>query len=550
MPTVIFTTTTTFATPGGVTAVEVWGAGGGGCTTGGGGGGAVEQKQFANLAASTYNVVVGTGGSGAGGNNATDGGGSSFVNSSTAFAAGGSGAVFNGGSNSPGGSSASGVGDSGASGGAGFYDLFGGGGSGAGGNGLGSLQVGGDGSSGSGGAAPPVGGGQGGGPTNSPSQPGGGGSSADGGGGGQSGADGQVVVTFAVVPTGLAGTPSTNAISLTWNAADQQHLGVTNNGTTFYKVYRNTDSFTTPIYNGQNLSFTDTGRLPGTQYTYEITSYSVTSMGILVIESAKSSGVAVTTTALSSPLVPDLIWYQFNVINGTTVKDDSTNGTHTGTLNNSPVYVPGKSGGHAIKLDGSSTYIAIPDVFSYPTSGVFINSYNLTIALWFKTTGTGVGGILGQVSPNTILPGQVPGGWCAPIYVDTNGLLNCSIFYNSQTLLITSKNKVNDGQWHHVAITCLAGTVNLESVYLDGTLIGTVSTSEGGYAATYVYYIGSLEGSGWPNATSGWFYFGGVVDDFRVYSRALAASEVLQIMGSGSSERNRTSPTRNRGRLN
>jgi hypothetical protein len=58
------------------------------------------------------------------------------------------------------------------------------------------------------------------------------------------------------------------------------------------------------------------------------------------------------------------------------------------------------------------------------------------------------------------------------LYVGTDGKLRGSL--DAVTSPITSTSAVNDGQWHHVALT-LAG--QNQTLYLDGQQVGTMTAA-------------------------------------------------------------------------
>jgi hypothetical protein len=82
-----------------------------------------------------------------------------------------------------------------------------------------------------------------------------------------------------------------------------------------------------------------------------------------------------------------------------------------------------------------------------------------------------------------------------------------------------------DGRWHHVAGTYDGATMSL---YLDGALVGSTPMTSG------IRYGGFLNGDylgiGHPvNLCSQMTQFTGDIDEVRIYSRALTASEVLSL---------------------
>jgi hypothetical protein len=83
---------------------------------------------------------------------------------------------------------------------------------------------------------------------------------------------------------------------------------------------------------------------------------------------------------------------------------------------------------------------------------------------------------------------------------------------------ITGPTALSTGIWHHVAVT-LSGSVGI--LYVDGTAVGTNSSltiNPSSLGSTTQNYFGKSQWSD-PNLT-------GSLDDFRIYGRALSATEV------------------------
>ncbi len=79
-----------------------------------------------------------------------------------------------------------------------------------------------------------------------------------------------------------------------------------------------------------------------------------------------------------------------------------------------------------------------------------------------------------------------------------------------------------DGEWHHIVGTYDGAKVRL---FVDGAEIGSGSSATQSIAYnTNNFYIGSY-GNG--------FYFSGLIDEIRVYSRNLSASEILERYNAG-----------------
>jgi hypothetical protein len=182
--------------------------------------------------------------------------------------------------------------------------------------------------------------------------------------------------------------------------------------------------------------------------------------------------------------------------------------------------------GLGFSFNGANAHVALtPNLFfNYPTSGAGNGPFSFE--LWFSTRAGGV--ILGQ--QNTA-PLTAPNAYVPAIYVGTDGKLYVAMFWDLFARII-SPGTVNDGAFHHVAVT-YDGTT--ETVYLDGTVIGSRFFTQLGYASTYNYQLGTGYTGGWPAANNGWFNFAGIIDEASLYNRALAASEVLGIFLAGSS---------------
>lgn len=192
--------------------------------------------------------------------------------------------------------------------------------------------------------------------------------------------------------------------------------------------------------------------------------------------------------------------------------------------------------GQGFLFDGVSNYVQLPDnMFPFPTNGVGDQAFSLE--LWFETTTDGV--ILGQ--QNSPAFGS-PSGWVPLLYVGTDGRFYGEMFWDGNRDQIIGGVPVNDGRFHHVAMT-YDGSV--ESLYLDGLLVGSMPFVQNAYAQTYYYQLGTgytegspyffyFTGPPWPGGIQGWFSFNGIIDDVAYYNRALAGVEVANIFNAGS----------------
>ncbi|MGW5264392.1 DNRLRE domain-containing protein [Microbispora sp. NPDC004025] len=142
-----------------------------------------------------------------------------------------------------------------------------------------------------------------------------------------------------------------------------------------------------------------------------------------------------------------------------------------------------------------------------------------TIEAWFKTTGSGT--VFGYQNSAT----DAPSVYTPAVYVGTDGKLRGQL-WTGTVAPITSATAVNDGNWHHVA---LSGARTSQTLYLDGQEVGSLSqqiTHLGQWDARIGYGFGS---SSWPGTVSSSraFPFAGSIDEVAVYNKPLRREQIL-----------------------
>ncbi len=182
--------------------------------------------------------------------------------------------------------------------------------------------------------------------------------------------------------------------------------------------------------------------------------------------------------------------------------------------------------GQAFSFDGTlSPSVTIPSTaFPYPASSAF------SFETWFSTKHGGV--IIGLQSAGAT-PYATPPNYTPGIYVGTDGKLYAQMFYNQSIQQSVSSGVVNDGSWHHVAVTYDGSN---QIAYLDGAQIGLLAnfaeSADG--SAPYQIQLGTgFTNTSWPNGSNGWYTFNGLIDEAAVYARALSASEVQGVYFAG-----------------
>ncbi|MBI3333866.1 laminin G domain-containing protein [Candidatus Pacearchaeota archaeon] len=182
----------------------------------------------------------------------------------------------------------------------------------------------------------------------------------------------------------------------------------------------------------------------------------------------------------------------------------------------------------------TDSYIVIPsEAFpSYPRLEQSTSEYPFTFSIWFNTEKNGV--ILAQLT-NSTEPRSLPYGWVPALYIDTSGKLRSSVFWHGSVhAQLVSPGRVNDGKWHQASVAYSNG---VESLYLDGALIGTQAHSVIGNNYDYSYLLGTGYTLGWPAAVPlrsalighYWSQYEGLLDEMRVYHQAFNVSQVQQL---------------------
>ncbi|GIE90050.1 beta-L-arabinofuranosidase domain-containing protein [Actinoplanes regularis] len=211
----------------------------------------------------------------------------------------------------------------------------------------------------------------------------------------------------------------------------------------------------------------------------------------------------------STPPLPAFVaHYPFDETSGTTVTDATGNG-RTATLAGGSTRTAGRSG-NAVLLNGSNAYVNLP-------SGILNGATSFTVAAWVRIgtaanwtrvfdLGTGTGAYL------FLTPRSSAG---TARYAITSGGAGGEQQINAPAALPT-------GAWTHVAVT---HTGNLGVLYVNGAEVArnsALTIRPSSLGSTTQNWIGRSQYAGDP-------YLAAAVDDFRLYSRALSASEISQL---------------------
>ncbi|HEX3036431.1 MAG TPA: LamG domain-containing protein, partial [Thermodesulfobacteriota bacterium] len=204
-----------------------------------------------------------------------------------------------------------------------------------------------------------------------------------------------------------------------------------------------------------------------------------------------------------------------NNISGTSLTDSSGN-NNTGTIGNAVAAI-GKIG-QALNFDSTTDYIEVTDP---GTSSLDNITSEITISAWIKldTLSFSRGYIMRKVSSFIFA-------------VDDND--NCDQSDGKFTLFVSGSicsnldviDKAN--KWYHVVLTYTSGSYVF---YVDGQSAGSYSAAFAPVSNNNSTFIGNI-------SASSNFYFPGQIDEARIYSRALSASEITELYQQGQTKIN------------
>jgi hypothetical protein len=242
-------------------------------------------------------------------------------------------------------------------------------------------------------------------------------------------------------------------------------------------------------------------------------------------------------TAAINALNPWLFW-KLDETTGTTAADSSGNG-RTGTYTTSAgSFVRGIAGGTtkstpnlAVTLNGTTACLATA------STTATVAPVALTEIVWFKTTTTAGGKLLGFETPRTGVAVAGSGGtYDRMIYLDGAGKVWFGV-YNAGYFTISGPSAYNDGTWHMAAATMGSGGMSL---WVDGVLVGT-NANTAAEATTGWFRAGCGNLAGWggswtgpnnPTTTSTTAQnrpFAGSLDEVSVWPSALTPAQITAL---------------------
>jgi len=179
-----------------------------------------------------------------------------------------------------------------------------------------------------------------------------------------------------------------------------------------------------------------------------------------------------------------------------------------GTLYGNPVWDPNGRVDGALEFDGDGDYVKITE-----WRGI-TRATSRTVCAWVKTETTG----------DIVSWGKEAAGKRWLFYINSAGGLRVDVYGG---YIKTTGLELRDGTWHHVAAILPEGVSDVGQVelYVDGIKITDTASSNRLIDTAYYYNVKI----GYYNEPAR--YFNGLIDDVRIYNRALSQDEIANIAG-------------------
>lgn len=202
------------------------------------------------------------------------------------------------------------------------------------------------------------------------------------------------------------------------------------------------------------------------------------------------------------------LWWRFDEGSGTSAADSSASAL-TGALQNTPTWATGKIGPYSLSFDGVNKYVKTSSATTFITAIDQPHSY----FAWVNPT-------VNNVFQSIINFGEfddVSRG--SALSITSGGKLSWTIAGAADT--VDSTLTVSTGAWSFVGFSRTATDITF---YVNGTSETVASVRTSGVDANDPFLAGASAANG---AVQG--YFTGGIDEPRVYTRALSASDVAEL---------------------
>jgi hypothetical protein len=237
----------------------------------------------------------------------------------------------------------------------------------------------------------------------------------------------------------------------------------------------------------------------------------VNTTGLVTAVAAGTANVGVSYSGFSSSSVATVTnglvaAYSFNAGSGTTVADASGNG-NTGTITGATWSAAGKYG-NALSFNGTNNFVTVNESASLDLTGA------MTLEAWVNPSALGS-------TWRCVLLKEQSGGLIYALYANTDTNRPSGHVYISSEFDTRGTAALATNTWTHLAVTYDGTTLRMfvNGVEASNKVVGgNIKTSTGALR------IGG--NSVWGE------YFSGLIDEVRVYNRALTAAQIQADMSS------------------
>jgi uncharacterized delta-60 repeat protein len=288
-------------------------------------------------------------------------------------------------------------------------------------------------------------------------------------------------------PTNVSAVPvSSSEIDLAWSPATD------NVGVAGYRVTRDGAAIATT----SATSFKNTGLASRTTYTYSVAAFDAAG-------NVSSDSAPLNATTPAPPAAGLAAAYRFGEGAGTTTADGSPN-ANNGALVNGAAWTTGGRYGSAINFDGLNDHVRVADSASLDIGRTG------TVEAWVKLdTLNRWHGVVAKGNANQDQSHNYA------VEINNSNRWLCILGNGTSRVVLQSSTTARANQFIHVACVWNGTTVQL---YLDGVLNASATQTITPAANSSPLYIGQFGG----NADR----LDGVVDEVRIYNRALAQAEI------------------------
>lgn len=260
------------------------------------------------------------------------------------------------------------------------------------------------------------------------------------------------------------------------------------------------------------------------------------SLGIAAMILMITSGAALTVHATTAPITSGLAgWWRFNQPSGVVAYDSS--GPYSGGVSNDGAVIGAASfatdaaRGNVLNVYGVSGEVDYPVTADLqPVIG--------TISVWIKPTVAQNADIVRQDTDMLVRCNISANLYVYDLRIDSKGTPVAIIANDNpktcakdtQIAVSGPSNSVKLNQWTHLAMEWTGSTVSL---FVNGKQAGSATYSADPTGLSYHGNFSTIVAKAIWNFNTGYLEYVGQVSDLRIYSRALSATEILNIATNG-----------------